>query len=55
MLVEIGKTPVILGIGIVVLGGLLWLSGGTLKNLPLDRLPGDILIQILLSPRQLVY
>ncbi|MGV2826601.1 DUF2905 domain-containing protein [Myxosarcina sp. GI1(2024)] len=45
MLTEIGKTLVILGVGIVVLGGLLWLSGGTLKNFPLGRLPGDILIQ----------
>jgi len=26
-------------------GGLLWLSGGTLKNFPLGRLPGDVLIQ----------
>ncbi len=45
MLAEIGKTLVILGIGIAVLGGLLWLSGGTLKNFPIGRLPGDILIQ----------
>ena len=45
MLAEIGKTLVILGLGIAVLGGLLWLSGGTLKNFPIGRLPGDILIQ----------
>lgn len=45
MLAEIGKTLVILGIKILVLGGLLWLSGGTIKNLPLGRLLGDILIQ----------
>ncbi|MDJ0589106.1 MAG: DUF2905 domain-containing protein [Pleurocapsa sp. MO_226.B13] len=45
MFAEIGKTLVILGLGIVVLGGLLWLSGGTLKNFPLGRLPGDILIK----------
>ena len=45
MLAEIGKTLVILGIGMAVLGGLLWLSGGTLKNFPIGRLPGDILIQ----------
>ncbi len=45
MLAEIGKTLVILDIGIVVLGGLLWLSSGTLKNFPIGRLPGDILIQ----------
>ena len=29
----------------MVLGGLLWLSGGSVK-FPLGRLPGDILIQI---------
>ncbi len=45
MLTEIGKTLVIIGLGIAVLGGLLWVSGGSLKNLPLGRLPGDILIQ----------
>ena len=45
MLSEIGKTLTILGAGIVVLGGLLWLSSGTLKNFPLGRLPGNILIQ----------
>ena len=45
MLAEIGKTLVIFGTGIVVLGGLLWLSSGTLKNFPIGRLPGDILIQ----------
>lgn len=45
MLTEIGKTLIIFGVGIAVLGGLLWLSGGTLKNFPLGRLPGDILIE----------
>jgi hypothetical protein len=45
MLAELGKTLVIIGGGIVILGGLLWLSSGTLKNFPLGRLPGDILIQ----------
>lgn len=45
MLTEIGKTLVIIGLGIAVLGGLLWVSGGSLKNLPIGRLPGDILIQ----------
>lgn len=45
MLSEIGKTLFILGIAMAVLGGLLWLSGGTFKNFPLGRLPGDILIQ----------
>lgn len=45
MIVEIGKTLVILGAGILLLGGLLWLSGGTFKHFPLGRLPGDILVQ----------
>lgn len=43
MLAQLGKTLVIIGGGIAFLGGLLWLSG--VKNLPLGRLPGDILIQ----------
>ena len=42
-LVAIGKTLVTIGIVIALLGGLLWLSGGTLKNFPIGRLPGDIL------------
>jgi len=45
MIVEIGKTLIFVGLGIVLLGGLLWLGGGTLKQFPLGRLPGDILIQ----------
>jgi Protein of unknown function (DUF2905) len=45
MIAEIGKTLVAVGTGIVLLGGLLWLSGGTLKNFPIGRLPGDILVQ----------
>jgi len=45
MLTELGKTLVAVGAGILLLGGLLWLSGGTLKNFPLGRLPGDVLIQ----------
>ena len=44
MLTELGKTLIIVGVGIMILGGLLWLSGGSLK-FPLGRLPGDILIQ----------
>ncbi len=38
MLTEIGKTLVIIGLGIAVLGGLLWVSSGSLKNLPIGRL-----------------
>ena len=45
MLGEIGKTLVVIGTSITLLGGLLWLGGGSLKNFPLGRLPGDILIQ----------
>jgi Protein of unknown function (DUF2905) len=45
MITEIGKILVAVGTGIVLLGGLLWLSGGTLKNFPIGRLPGDILVQ----------
>jgi len=45
MISELGKTLIVIGAGIFLLGGLLWLSGGTLKNFPVGRLPGDILIQ----------
>lgn len=45
MLGEIGKTLIVVGINITVLGGLLWLGGESLKNFPLGRLPGDIVIQ----------
>lgn len=45
MLAEIGKILVIIGTSITVLGGLLWFGGGSLKNFPLGRLPGDIVIQ----------
>ena len=44
MLTELGKTLIIVGVGIMLLGGLLWLSGGSLK-FAIGRLPGDILIQ----------
>lgn len=45
MITEIGKTLVAIGAGIVLLGGLLWLSGGTFRHFPIGRLPGDLLIQ----------
>jgi hypothetical protein len=45
MISDIGKMLVTVGTGILLLGGLLWLSGGPLKNSPIGRLPGDILIQ----------
>ncbi len=45
MIAEIGKTLIVLGAGILLLGCLLWLSGGTLKHFPLGRLPGDILVR----------
>jgi hypothetical protein len=45
MIAEIGKTLVAVGAGVLLLGGLLWLSSGTFKHFPIGRLPGDILIQ----------
>ena len=39
----IGKGIVILGLGLVVTGGLLWLLGRS--GLPLGHLPGDIRIE----------
>jgi hypothetical protein len=39
---DIGKTLVVVGLGLVVLGLLVWLGGK--MNLPLGRLPGDIRI-----------
>lgn len=45
MLAEVGKTLVAIGAGILLLGGLLWLSSGTFKHFPIGRLPGDIFIQ----------
>ncbi len=45
MIAEIGKTLIVLGAGILLLGGLLWLGGRTLKHFPIGRLPGDILVQ----------
>lgn len=45
MISEVGKTLVAIGAGILLLGSLLWLSDGTLKNMPIGRLPGDILLQ----------
>jgi len=44
VITEIGKALVAIGTGILFLGALLWLSGGTLKNFPIGRLPGDILV-----------
>ena len=37
---DIGKILVVVGLGLVALGLLLWLGGK--MNLPLGRLPGDI-------------
>ena len=39
----IGKWIVLLGLGLAVLGGLIWLAGRL--GLPLGRLPGDINFQ----------
>lgn len=40
---DIGKILMVIGLGIAMLGGLIWLSGRL--NLPLGRLPGDIRIE----------
>ncbi len=40
---DMGKVLVLIGLGIAVLGGLVWLAGKT--NLPIGRLPGDIRIE----------
>lgn len=40
-----GKTLVIIGVSIALFGYLLWLSGGSFKNFPIGRFPGNILIQ----------
>lgn len=45
MPVEFGKTLVFIGIGLVVLGGILWFGSDLFKQVPIGRLPGDILIQ----------
>jgi len=39
----IGKWIILIGLGLAVLGGLVWLAGRL--GLPLGRLPGDINIQ----------
>jgi hypothetical protein len=39
----IGKWIVVIGIGLVVLGGVVWLAGRA--GLPLGRLPGDFRIE----------
>jgi hypothetical protein len=45
MVAETGKLLVFLGLGLCLVGGVLWLSSGPLSGLPIGRLPGDILIQ----------
>jgi hypothetical protein len=37
---DVGKILIVIGLGLVVLGALVWLGGK--MNLPLGRLPGDI-------------
>jgi len=39
----IGKWIILIGLGLAVLGGLVWLAGRL--GLPLGRLPGDINVQ----------
>ncbi|MCX7887085.1 MAG: DUF2905 domain-containing protein [Verrucomicrobiae bacterium] len=40
---EFGKTLVVIGLGLAVVGGILWLASGC--NLPLGRLPGDVRVE----------
>jgi hypothetical protein len=40
---SIGKWIILIGLGIVLLGGVIWIVGRT--GLPLGRLPGDIRIE----------
>lgn len=40
---DIGKTLIVIGLGLAGLGALIWLAGRT--GLPLGRLPGDIRIE----------
>ena len=40
---DMGKTLVLAGLAIAIVGGLIW--WGTQSNLPLGRLPGDIRIE----------
>jgi hypothetical protein len=40
-MVELGRLPLMLGIALVVIGGIVMLLGRT--GLPLGRLPGDVL------------
>lgn len=42
-MLNIGKGLVLLGLGIVVVGGLIWL--GMKLGIPIGKLPGDIKIQ----------
>lgn len=45
MIIEMAKTLVTIGLILLLIGGLLWLSASPLKSFPIGRLPGDILIQ----------
>jgi hypothetical protein len=45
MMADIGKTLFMLGIGLSLLGALLWLGGDFLRKIQIGRLPGDFLIQ----------
>lgn len=42
-LTVVGRWMILLGLGLAVMGGLVWLAGRF--GLPLGRLPGDIYIQ----------
>lgn len=40
---DMGKIMVLIGLGLAILGGVIWWAGHS--NLPLGRLPGDIRIE----------
>ena len=42
---QFGKTLAMIGVGLVVLGGILWALGAAFPNFKPGRLPGDIAIE----------
>jgi hypothetical protein len=45
MPVEFGKTLVLIGICLALLGSILWFGSDFFRHVPVGRLPGDIFIQ----------
>ena len=44
-MVQIGKIIVLFGLGVVAIGGLVWLTGTFFPGFKPGRLPGDIVIE----------